>query len=67
MKLDEFLTSEKITEADFAEKIASSQPHVNRMRRGKSFPSPEMIRKIRSATQDKVSLDDWYADLQAAE
>lgn len=62
MKLDDFLLTEDLTEAAFAERIGSSQPHVNRLRRGKCFPSREMVKKIHAATGEKVTVDDWYAD-----
>lgn len=66
MKLDAYLSSENIKEADFAASIECSQAHVNRLRRGKSFPSPDMIERIHKATNEKVSVSDWYPDLQRA-
>lgn len=66
MKLDAYLSSENIKEADFAASIDCSQAHVNRLRRGKSFPSPKMIERIRRATGEQVSFADWYTDLRKA-
>lgn len=66
MKLDDFLTQNDLTETTFATRIGSCQSHVNRLRHGKSFPSPDMIRKIESASDGSVAVADWYADVKLA-
>ncbi|MGQ4813068.1 helix-turn-helix domain-containing protein [Agrobacterium vitis] len=60
MKLDRYISEKDMTDAAFAALIGYSQPQVNRVRRGKSFPSPGMIRKIHEETNGAVSFADWY-------
>lgn len=64
MKLDDFLTQQSLTEAEFADLVGCSQPHVNRLRHGKMLPKPGLLAKIHQATGGKVTATDWYPDLQ---
>lgn len=66
MKLDEYIIANKLTDVEFAGLSGLSQPHVSRLRRGKSFPSRETITKIHDVTSGKVTVADWFPDLQRA-
>lgn len=66
MKLDEYITSNKLTDVEFAGISGLSQPHVSRLRRGKSFPSRDTVTKIHEVTGGEVTATDWYPDLQKA-
>jgi transcriptional regulator with XRE-family HTH domain len=64
MTLHDYLVLTKTTEAAFADKVGISQPHVWRLRRGKSWPSRDLMARIREATNHAVTPDDF---LPAAE
>ena len=59
MDLNEYLPRHKITEAKFAEQIGTSQPTVNRMRKGQ-LPSKELMVAIFEATKGAVRADDFF-------
>lgn len=59
--LGSFLKEMGKTDEAFASEIGCSQPQINRLRRGKAFPSPEMVVKIHVATQGAVTVEDWYS------
>lgn len=62
MTLDDYLRAQKprgMREADFAEKIGVTQPHVNKLRRGAIAPSWPLILRIKTATGNKVKPTDW--------
>lgn len=61
MTLEQFLEQNAMTEAAFAARIGCSQSQVHRLRKGKSFPSPNMVRRIEAATDGLVKAGDWYA------
>lgn len=64
MTLDEYLSTKRITEAEFGALIQRSQAQVNRIRRGKSWPSRGVLTRIAEVTNNKVTAND-FATLQA--
>lgn len=63
MTLDEWLTAAKksksMTEEKFAALLGISQPQVNRLRKGKSWPSKDLMAAIRRHTDEMVTPNDW--------
>lgn len=64
-KLDEYLTQNCISSADFAGKIGADHSTVWRLRNGKMRPGADLIIAIRNATDGAVTLDDWAKDVTA--
>lgn len=58
---DYFSSTEGLTDADFAGRVGMSQSQINRLRRGVSSPDWATIEKIRAATDNLVTADDWAA------
>lgn len=65
MTVDEWLRTNDVTEAEFAERIGSSQAAVNRYRKGR-IPEPRVMRRILTATAGAVTPNDFYG-LQKSE
>lgn len=59
MKLDQYLSARKLTDAAFAAIVGMSQSQVNRLRRGLSQPSWETVAVIERATDGKVRASDF--------
>lgn len=59
MKLSEWLKQQSMTQAAFAELIASDQSHVSDLVRGKVRPKLESIALIEAATEGAVLARDW--------
>ena len=59
MKLDEFLTSRKLTDSAFGEMIGRSQSTINRIRRVETLPNWETVRRITEATDGAVMANDF--------
>lgn len=59
MKLDQYLSARKLTDAAFAAIVGMSQSQVNRLRRGLSQPSWETVAVIERATDGKVCASDF--------
>lgn len=60
MKLETYLNKYGMTDEAFASLIGHSQPQVNRLRRGVSFPSRKMVAAIHNATSGAVTASDWH-------
>lgn len=60
MTLDSYLTANKITEADFAALIGSTQSTVNRLRKNGQIPSKELMAAIFMKTGGAVRADDFF-------
>ena len=58
MKLQDYITNHGMTDAEFATRIGSSQPHVNRIRRGIIAPSMKIAMRIKEATKGQVTPND---------
>lgn len=59
MTLDQYLAETGIRETPFAELIGTTQPTVNRLRKGQ-VPSKELMARIYEATGGKVTANDFY-------
>ena len=59
MKLEQYLAKRKETDAAFGKRAGLSQSQISRLRRGKSNPSLDAIKRIAEATGGKVKFDDW--------
>ena len=59
MKLDQYLSATKMTDAAFAAVVGMSQSQVNRLRRGLSRPSWDAVATIERATEGKVRASDF--------
>ena len=59
MKLDEYLSSKKITDAAFGELIGRQQSSVNRLRRGETKPDWKTIERIVEITNGAVTPNDF--------
>lgn len=66
MNLAEYLQANGLSEAEFAEKIETSQSAVNRYC-GERVPQRDVMRKIIQVTGGLVTPNDWYrSELLAA-
>ncbi len=59
MKLRDYLIENFMTEAEFAEKIGTTQPVINRYIHEKIIPRPRLMKKIFETTSGKVSYRDF--------
>lgn len=59
MRLDEYLSSQKISAAKFARKLGVSHSLVHGWRHGTKLPSLPMALRIKSVTGDAVRPEDW--------
>ena len=59
MTLDEYLSTTGTLEAAFGVRIGLSQSQVNRLRRGESWPPRDVMERIRTATDQQVTPNDW--------
>ena len=60
MNLDQWLTEASMTDAEFARVSGVKQRAlIGKYRRGRQFPSPENLRRIRDATAGAVTADDF--------
>lgn len=60
MTLDQWLALARHTETSFAALIGSTQAAVNRYRRGKRIPQPEVMARIVKETGGLVTPNDFY-------
>lgn len=60
MKLADYLRVEDIDQAAFAKLIETTQVAVSRYATGKRIPRPEIMRRIATATDGKVTPPDFY-------
>ncbi|MGN6772509.1 MAG: helix-turn-helix domain-containing protein [Rhizobiaceae bacterium] len=61
MTLAEYLNSQKMTEAAFADRLNVSQVTVHRYVKGQRFPDRDMILRISELTGARVAPADWFA------
>lgn len=59
MKLNQYLSINKLTHADFAKKIGCRQPTITRYLSGR-VPTPEIMSLIVKATNGAVTPSDFY-------
>lgn len=58
MKLEQYLRTKNLTDAEFGEKIGLSQSQVSRIRRGVSWPSKDVLAAIAKETNNRVTAND---------
>lgn len=59
MQLDQWLTKTDTSQSALARKIGILPSSVSRLVSGENFPDWETIEKIRVATNDAVTAEDW--------
>lgn len=59
MKLRDYLIENFMTQAEFAEKIGTKQPVINKYIHGKTIPRPSLMKKIFETTSGKVRPRDF--------
>ena len=59
MKLADYLSTHRITHAEFAAKIGATQAAVSRYANGKRMPRQPLLWKIVQATQGRVTANDF--------
>jgi transcriptional regulator with XRE-family HTH domain len=59
MKLTAYLEKQKIGQTEFALSIQSTRQAVGNWMRGDRVPSPEMMRRIHTATKGRVTRRDF--------
>ena len=65
MKLETFLSENKLTDAAFGKLVGLSQSQVNRIKRGVSKPSWDALGAIERATKGAVKAADFMSGEQA--
>jgi transcriptional regulator with XRE-family HTH domain len=60
MKLSEWLSSNSISDTEFAEKIGVSRQALYRYKQGTRVPKPKIVLEIAKATDGQVSANDFY-------
>lgn len=61
MTLAEYLSTKQMTDEAFGTLVGLSQPQVNRLRRGKSKPGWDVLRRISDATDGLVTANDFMS------
>ena len=64
MTLEEYLTSEQMTDAAFAEMIDRDPATISRLRRGITFPDWQTLARIRDVTGGAVTPNDFLPDIK---
>jgi len=68
MRLDEYLIENRISPSAFAERIRVGRATVHRYIRGERFPEPQIIHRIQSVTEGRVTANDlmrgWFEALE---
>lgn len=64
MKLSQYLTDTKETDAAFAAKVGLSQSQISRLRRGLSNPSWDVVPVIEKVTKGAVTAADFAPKLK---
>ena len=65
--LERYLTKGGITVEEFAARIGVTANSVYRYKAGKRVPRREVLQKIATATDGKITANDFLLDLQPAE
>jgi len=60
MKLGDFLSEHGLSQSDFAETIETKPVSVSRYVRNERLPEPEIMERIRIATNGLVTANDFY-------
>jgi transcriptional regulator with XRE-family HTH domain len=67
MKLAEYLAANKISQAEFAQKVGVSQVAISRYADGQRMPRRKWLVKIRQMTGGLVTSEDFLESVEAAE
>lgn len=59
MRLNEWMNAGSISDEALAARLEVDRTTISRIRRGTRMPSPEMMRKIRDATNGSVTANDF--------
>jgi transcriptional regulator with XRE-family HTH domain len=59
MTLEQYLTNEKLTDAEFGIRVGLSQSQISRIRRGISLPSWDAMERIEEGTSGAVTANDF--------
>ncbi len=59
MTLDQYLSKNDLSSAQFGDQVGASRSQISRIRRGVSRPSWDMVARIAEATGGKVTADDF--------
>jgi len=62
MQLAAYLDLAKITDRDFAETIGVTRQALHRYRQGLRIPRPEVLAKIKAATDGAVTANDFMSN-----
>ena len=62
MKLADYLTAEKLSEAEFASRVGITRETVNKLKNGQIWLSAETAERIFNATDGMVTPNDFLAD-----
>jgi DNA-binding transcriptional regulator YdaS (Cro superfamily) len=62
MRLDEYLTTSNLTNAEFAKRIGVSTVAVQYWRHGQRIPRPAQMQAIREATKGEVTPNDFLPE-----
>lgn len=62
MKLEEYLSSNNLTQLKFSASAGISNVHLGRLIKGRHLPSIPMIKKIEKATNGKVTINDFLRE-----
>lgn len=66
MTLEQYITENGLTHEAFGKLVGAPQATINRYVNQKRFPTRDMIKRIETATDGKVSVADWYAQAESA-
>ena len=66
MKLDTYLSENKIRPTAFAVNIGVSPSTITRVLKGERSPGFDLVMKIKAATDGAVAADDWYEHIAPA-
>lgn len=64
--LAQYLAAQKITQAQFADRVGSTSATVSRWCSGKAFPNKDAVKRIDAATGGEVPPAVWYEAKGAA-
>ena len=59
MKLDQYMTENKVFEVNLAQKLKKHRSVIGRYRRGEVTPSLKVAKAIQKITKGAVTMEDW--------
>lgn len=61
MQLSQWLSTRKMTDAEFGALVGKDQATISRTKRGVTMPGPALVAKIAEVTDGEVTVSDLYA------